>query len=69
MSTFPDLLIFVLVGWAVGSGLCLVSVVKTVRYHGWGKKTWAPPAVPWFVASMIVGVVTLVGGLVLMNPS
>jgi hypothetical protein len=48
----------------IGFGLMAVAVVKTVRYHGWGKQTWAPPAIPWFITSLSVMVIGLVIGLV-----
>jgi len=63
MSTFPPFLGVVLLGLIIGTILLVVGAAKTVHHHGWGKQTWAPPAIPWFVASMAVLLATLVGGL------
>jgi len=64
MSTFPPFLGVMLLGFVVETILLVVAAVKTVRYHGWGKQTWAPPAIPWFVASAAILLATLVGGLI-----
>jgi hypothetical protein len=59
---------FVVVSIAVGSmiGFVLlgVSIVKTVRVQGWGKQTWHPTALPWFVAGAVVLLLTLLAGVV-----
>ncbi len=60
MSDFPLWLVIAGLGALAMTVLLIVSMVKTVRFQGWGKQSWAPPAVPWFVASMAVGAVTLV---------
>jgi hypothetical protein len=59
MSSLPTELLVMIGGFVVMTVLIVITMVKTVRYHGWGKRTWAPPAVPWFVATMAVGVLTL----------
>jgi hypothetical protein len=59
VNSFPPFLIFLICGAVVMTALLVVSVVKTVRYHGWGQQTWAPPAVPWFIAAMVTGVLTI----------
>jgi hypothetical protein len=41
------------------TALPMVAFVKTVRFHGWGMQTWAPPALPWYFAAMVVGVLSL----------
>ena len=61
MSLILPLLVL---GALVGLALIVVAVVKTVRYHGAGRQTWAPPAVPWFIAGIAVLAITLVGGIV-----
>ncbi|MBM7024977.1 hypothetical protein [Clavibacter zhangzhiyongii] len=53
------------VGFLAATALMAIAIVKTVRHHGWGKQTWAPPAAPWFWAAMGVAVVTLAAGLIL----
>jgi hypothetical protein len=60
---FPPELIAVIVGALVMTALLIVSIAKTVRFHGWGKQNWAPPAVPWFIAAMAVGMLSLGYGL------
>lgn len=58
--TSPQTELLVLIGgFVVMTVLIAIAMVKTVRYHGWGKQTWAPPAVPWLIASMAAGVLTL----------
>lgn len=64
MSDPPTDLLLLVAGGIVGTALLAVALVKTVRYHGWGKQTWAPPAVPWFIAGLAVLVVTLAAVLV-----
>lgn len=53
------------VGFLAATSLIEIAIVKTVRHHGWGKQTWAPPAAPWFWAAMGVSVVTLAAGIIL----
>jgi hypothetical protein len=62
--SFPFALWLIIGVAMVGLGLIVVALVKTVRYHGWFKHTWAPPAVPWFIAGMAVGAGALLGGVV-----
>jgi len=50
-------------GFVVATGLIVVAVVMTVRHQGWGRRSWAPHAVPWFVAAMIILAITLLGGI------
>ncbi len=50
--------------WAAAGAVAMAAlligfVVVTVRHHGRGRPTMAPPAVPWFVGAMAVGVLTL----------
>jgi hypothetical protein len=52
-------LVLMCFAFVVGLALMVVAAVKTVRYHGWGQQKMAPPAVPWFVASMLVAVAIL----------
>ncbi|MET0989892.1 MAG: hypothetical protein ABWY54_04530 [Glaciihabitans sp.] len=59
MTSLPTELLVLIGGFVVMTALIAITMAKTVRYHGWGKQTWAPPAVPWFIASMTVGVLTL----------
>jgi hypothetical protein len=59
VDNLPPFLVFAMCGAVVMTALLLASIVKTVRYHGWGQRTWAPPAVPWFIAAMVVGVLSL----------
>jgi hypothetical protein len=66
MSTFPPFLVVPILGFVLATILILVTAVKTVRYHGWGQRTWAPPAVPWFIATMAVLVLTLAIGFLVM---
>jgi hypothetical protein len=66
MSSFPLFLGVLILGFVLSTILLVVAVVKTVRYHGWGKRTWAPPAVPWFITAMVVLVLTLAVGFLLM---
>jgi hypothetical protein len=63
MTSLPTGLVVIVVGFVAGVALMVVAAVKTVRYHGFGQKTWAPPAVPWFIASMATAVLSLVYGL------
>jgi hypothetical protein len=63
MTSLPTGLVIIIVGFVVGVALMVVAGVKTVRYHGFGQKTWAPPAVPWFIASMATTALALVYGL------
>jgi hypothetical protein len=63
MTSLPVELVIMMFGFLVGSAFIVVSVVKTVKYHGSGQKTWAPPAIPWFIAGMVLGVLTLAYGL------
>jgi hypothetical protein len=60
-------LLILIVGSAIGTGLCVVAVLKTARYQGWGQQRWAPPAVPWFVEGFIVLVLTLVAASLFIN--
>ncbi|QZQ53718.1 hypothetical protein KZI27_00310 (plasmid) [Curtobacterium sp. TC1] len=60
-------MLILIVGAAVGTGLLVVAVLKTVRYHGWGQQRWAPPEVPWFVEGFIVLVLTLVAASLFIN--
>lgn len=57
----PGVLLLLTLAFLVGVALFTVAMVKTVRFHGWEHSRWAPPAVPWFVASMVVG--ALAGGI------
>lgn len=59
MTSLQTELLVLIGGFVVMTVLIAITMVTTVRYHGWGKQTWAPPAVPWFIASMAVGVLTL----------
>ncbi|BDZ44723.1 hypothetical protein [Naasia aerilata] len=59
----PPWLLPAILGGLAMTALLVVSMVKTVRYHGWGQQRWAPPAVPWFIAAMVVGVGTLAATL------
>lgn len=64
MSDAAPALVILIVGAAIGVLLTAVGVVKTVRYQGWGKQTWAPPAKPWLLAAAVVLGLTLVGGII-----
>jgi amino acid transporter len=59
MSSFPPFLVVVILGFVLSTILMLVATMKTVRYHGWRQRKWAPPAVPWYIAAMAVLVLTL----------
>jgi hypothetical protein len=59
MTTFEVELVLMCCAFVAGLALMVVAVVKTVRYHGWGQQKLAPPAVPWFAASMLIGVAIL----------
>ena len=50
-------------GCLIAIGLVVVFIVITVRHQGWGRRTSVPHARPWFVASSIVLVITLIGGI------
>ena len=52
-----------LLGLIFASVLLAVGVIKTVRHHGWGQQTWAPPAIPWLTAGGIVLALTVVGAI------
>jgi hypothetical protein len=59
VSSFPPFLGIVILGAILGVILTVVAVVRTVRYHGWGKQQLAPPAVPWLIASFVVPAISL----------
>ena len=56
-----SLLTLAAIALGLGVGSVIAAVVKTVRFHGAGKQTWAPPAVPFFIAGMVF----LAGALIL----
>ena len=59
MSGTDPILLALVAGAVIGLLLGVVGLVKTVRHHGWGKQTWAPPAKPWLGASAVVLIMTL----------
>ncbi|RPE78448.1 hypothetical protein EDF39_1126 [Frondihabitans sp. PhB161] len=64
MFSGDPIFVILIAGAVVGVLLTVVGIVKTVRYQGWGKQTWAPPARPWLGAAAAVLVLTLVGGVI-----
>lgn len=63
MSDADPMLLALVAGAMTGLLLGVVGIVKTVRHHGWGKQTWAPPAKPWLGTSAAVLIITLGGGV------
>jgi hypothetical protein len=64
MTNIPAFLSILIFGAVVGTALLGVAMVKTVRHHGWGKRTWAPGVLPWFVSAMMVFVVALAAAFI-----